>query len=265
MVASAPHFVCDCPVLPLPSLVHELVTVERVETATHTALEGGLLRVDPRLAADARDPLVVGARLDVIAPDARRVQTDTILDALPLAVKREGSVGSGLTRVARNVVALITGRDEDGEQLGEAGNSAGILAERIASGAAGAPGPEDWILRVAVTLRRGVGMERRGPWAAHRAADQVLQPIRLALRAAAAPLVAETRRYEEPRRPGYPRVVLVKEVMGQGAMHDNLLFPSEPGGVLGGRSIIDLGNLPLVLRANELRDGGIHSLCCVGP
>jgi D-proline reductase (dithiol) PrdA len=28
---------------------------------------------------------------------------------------------------------------------------------------------------------------------------------------------------------------------------------------------VDLGNVPIVMDVNEVRDGGIHALCCIGP
>ena len=43
-------------------------------------------------------------------------------------------------------------------------------------------------------------------------------------------------------------------------MYDNLLFPNEPSGFEGGISIIDLGNMPVVLSPNEYRDGILRSL-----
>jgi D-proline reductase (dithiol) PrdA len=245
--------------------VRQTVAVRRVVFAKRTALADGVLSIDRALGRALTAPLVTAVRVDIVAPHDRHVQTDTILDVVPLAVKLEGGIGSGVTRVASGVAVVVTGTDEDGEQLGEAGNSAGYFDEQVASGAAGVPDLDDWIVRIGVTLRRGVGMERRGPLAAHVAADVVVQALREALREAPDQAVTEARRYEEPVRAGMPRVVLVKEMMGQGAMHDNLVLPREPGGVAGGRSIIDLGTLPLVLRANEMLDGALHSLCCVGP
>jgi D-proline reductase (dithiol) PrdA len=53
--------------------------------------------------------------------------------------------------------------------------------------------------------------------------------------------------------------------MGQGAMHDNLLVPTEPCGVQGGEKNVDMGNVPVVLSPNEVLDGGIHALACIGP
>jgi hypothetical protein len=42
-------------------------------------------------------------------------------------------------------------------------------------------------------------------------------------------------------------------------------LPREPAGVPGGRQNVDLGNVPVVLSPNEVRDGGIHALTCIGP
>ncbi|MPM74754.1 D-proline reductase proprotein PrdA [bioreactor metagenome] len=82
-------------------------------------------------------------------------------------------------------------------------------------------------------------------------------------------LTAETPVREEQchdvKATGRPKVVLIKEIMGQGAMHDNILCPSEPCGVSGGQKNVDLGNVPLMLSPNEVRDGGIHALTCIGP
>jgi len=48
-------------------------------------------------------------------------------------------------------------------------------------------------------------------------------------------------------------------------MHDNLLVPAEPCGIQGGEKNVDMGNVPVVLSPNEVLDGGIHALACIGP
>jgi D-proline reductase (dithiol) PrdA len=116
-----------------------------------------------------------------------------------------------------------------------------------------------------VTLRDGAARERRGPIAAHRAADKVAERVREALRDAPASDVESAVVWEEPRRPQGLRVLYAKMVMGQGAMHEKLLLPREPAGVEAGRSIIDLCHGPVMLRTYEIRDGALHSLCCVSP
>ena len=61
-------------------------------------------------------------------------------------------------------------------------------------------------------------------------------------------------------RPGKKRVAIVKQIAGQGAMYDNQLFPKEPSGFEGGKSIIDIGNVPIILSPNEYRDGALRSM-----
>ena len=253
---------CDCEVLPPPALVQEFVPVREVVLGERTELRDGTLTIARH--TDVAVPLVTSVVVDVIAPGERDVRTDTVLDVVPLAVKTKGGIGEGVTRLATGVVLVVTGVDADGTQLGEAGNSAGVLSERMADAALGTPDPGDWIIRIAVTIEAGRRMERPGPAAAHRAADVVADRLRRALHDAPPSAVTDRRTVEEPSGPG-PRVALVKLVMGQGAMHENLVFPAEPGGVRGAVSLIDLGNLPQQLRVNEVRDGALHSLCCVGP
>ena len=102
--------------------------------------------------------------------------------------------------------------------------------------------------------------------AAHKATDFITQEIREALKKLDdESLVIETEVIEQYRRPGKKKVVLVKEIMGQGAMHDNLILPVEPVGVLGGKPNVDLGNVPVMLSPLEVLDGGIHALTCIGP
>ena len=55
-------------------------------------------------------------------------------------------------------------------------------------------------------------------------------------------------------------MVIIRRVAGQGAMYDTHLFPDEPSGVEGGKSIIEMGNMPVMITPNEYRDGIIRSM-----
>ena len=55
-------------------------------------------------------------------------------------------------------------------------------------------------------------------------------------------------------------MAIVKQVAGQGAMYDNWLFPDQPSGYGGGVSVIDIGNMPVVLSPNEYRDGALRAM-----
>jgi hypothetical protein len=250
-VSIKPTIACDCPVLPLPVLIREHIRVDAVFLGEIDHFEAGVLTVNAAELIEA-GPEVIAVRVDVIPPGERTIACDTVLDFFPVAVKADGVVGSGLTRIADGVVMMVTATEADGTQAGEFGDSHGILSERIDSSACGVPDDDVWIVRVAVTLRDGVAKIRSGPHAAHLAADTVAQRLRTTL--LAAPVEAVTRRdqLEEPRRSGGLRVVYAKMVMGQGAMHEKLLLPAEPYGVRGGRSIIDLGQGPVMLRVNEV-------------
>jgi D-proline reductase (dithiol) PrdA len=101
--------------------------------------------------------------------------------------------------------------------------------------------------------------------AAHKATDVITREIREALKNLEDKYCVSEEIFEQFRRPGKPKVVIVKEIMGQGAMHDNLLLPTEPVGVFGGKANVDLGNVPIVMSPLEVLDGAIHALTCIGP
>ena len=60
---------------------------------------------------------------------------------------------------------------------------------------------------------------------------------------------------------GKKKVVIIKQVAGQGAMYDTQLFSHEPSAMEGGRSIIDMGNVPMIVSPNEYRDGALRCMC----
>ena len=82
-------------------------------------------------------------------------------------------------------------------------------------------------------------MERPGPLAAHKASDYITQEIREAVKKADESLVVEHDEIVQKRRIGNKRVIIVKEIMGQGAMHDNLIMPIEPVGTLGAKPNVE--------------------------
>jgi D-proline reductase (dithiol) PrdA len=132
-------------------------------------------------------------------------------------------------------------------------------------GRPGAPDKGEIFIKTQVTVAEGTNMERPGPLAAHKATDVITKEIREALKKIDESLVVDIEELVQYRRPGRKKVVLVKEIMGQGAMHDNLILPVEPVGVLGGKPNVDLGNVPIVFSPLEVLDGGIHALTCIGP
>ncbi|MDR3211739.1 MAG: D-proline reductase (dithiol) proprotein PrdA [Planctomycetota bacterium] len=248
-------------------LVKRHYAVEKITLGEKTAYADGVLTLRQSLVEDAEkaSPLVKKVALDLILPENRHIYSQTIMDVIPVATKVEGQLGSGITNTLDGMVFILTGVDEDGLQVHEFGSCEGYLDEKIVYGRPGCPDPQDIMVRVHVVLERSTGMERRGPFAAHSACDKIIQEVRDILKVLPASNAIREEELREVRRHGRTRVVLVKEIMGQGAMHDNVMLPSEPAGVPGGRNNVDLGNVPVVLSPNEVRDGGIHALCCIGP
>lgn len=249
------------------TLTQRLYAVRQAHIGDRTALQEGTLAIRQSLGIEARlaDPLITSVRIDVIHPELRRLPTNTILDVIPVVTKVAGRLGDGVSHGLEGLVVVLTGADAEGAQLHEFGSSEGCLAESICFGRPGSPDPGDLMVRVDVRIQVGAGMERAGPLAAHKACDVVVQELREALKGAQAESASRVLTHHDMRRPGRPRVILVKVVMGQGAMHEKLLLPNEPAGVVGGRSNIDMGNIPVLLTSNELRDGAMHALTCVGP
>lgn len=248
------------------TLTKSYFKVNEVVLGDHTSFQNGILTIDTALVEKAlkADSLVKEITIDVIRPEERHVYTETIMDVCPIATKVKGELGEGITHVMEGVVFMLTGVDEDGTQIHEFGSSEGFLDEKMAFGNPGCADDEDIIIRVQAKIERLTGMERRGPFAAHKCEDVIIQAVREVLKITTDVPVKEEL-CKDVKKYGKPRVVLVKEIMGQGAMHDNILCPSEPCGVIGGQKNVDLGNVPLMLSPNEVRDGGIHALTCIGP
>lgn len=251
------------------SLTKKHFKIEKVVFAEETKIEGTTLylRTPEELTKEAIDSeeLVMDMKLEIITPAEYNKYSETIMDVQPIAAKEEGEIGEGVTRVIDGVIMMVTGTDEKGVQIGEFGSSEGVLETNIMWGRPGAPDKGDIFIKTQVTVKEGTNMERPGPLAAHCASDYITQEIREALKKADESLVVDTEELTQYRRPGKKKVVVVKEIMGQGAMHDNLILPVEPVGTLGAKPNVDLGNVPVVLSPLEVLDGGIHALTCIGP
>lgn len=241
--------------------------IEEVKLGDETKIEGGVLTIRENIIEEAisREDLVVDMDIDIITPDRYAEYSETIMDIQPIATKEKGGLGEGITRVLDGVVVMVTGIDEDGVQIGEFGSSEGSMKKNICWGRPGAPDKGEVIIRSKVTIKSGKGMERPGPMAAHNVTDIVVREIREELKNTDEKLISETEELIEKRKLGKPKVVVVKEIMGQGAMHDNYLFPNEPVGIVGAKANVDLGNVPVVASPLQVLDGCVHALTCIGP
>ena len=108
--------------------------------------------------------------------------------------------------------------------------------------------------------QQGQGQERAGTTSGHEACDEFIQIFRQQMKKFHGDDCTERHTYYDKIRPGKKRVVILKQTAGQGAMYDTHLFGHEPSGALGSRSVIDMGNMPILVSPNEYRDGIIRSM-----
>lgn len=250
------------------SLTRNHYKITEVKRGPETKIEGTTLYIREGIEEEAvaSQKLVNSLKIDIITPDRYNTYSETIMDVQPIATKDgEDELGSGTTRVVDGVVMMVTGTDANGVQIGEFGSSEGILEENIMWGRPGCPEKGEIFIKTEVIIKEGTNMERPGPLAAHAATDFITQEIREALKKLDDELIVDSETFEQVRRPGKKKVVIVKEIMGQGAMHDNLILPMEPVGVLGAKPNVDLGNVPVMVSPLEVLDGCIHALTCIGP
>ncbi len=250
------------------SLTRKHFEITEVKRGPETKIEGTTLYIREGIEADviADQELVKDFHLEIITPENYHTYSETIMDVQPIATKEgDADLGTGVTRVLDGVVMMLTGTDEDGVQIGEFGSSEGYLDENIMWGRPGCPDKGEIFIKGNIVIQEKTNMERRGPMAAHTAFDIITQEIREVMKELDESLVAETQELKQVRRPGKKKVVIVKEIMGQGAMHDNFILPVEPVGILGARANVDLGNVPVCVSPLEVLDGCIHALTCIGP
>ena len=250
------------------SLVRKHFKITEVKRGPETKLEGTVLTIREGIEAEAvaSQELVEKLEIEIITPDKYHTFSNTIMDVQPIATKEgDDEIGCGTTRVLDGVVMVVSGTDSTGVQIGEFGSSEGYLDENIMWGRPGAPDKGDIFIKTNVIIKEKTNMERPGPLAAHTATDMITDEIRKALKKAEESLVVDIETFNQVRRPGKKKVVIVKEIMGQGAMHDNVICPTEPCGIPGGSMNVDCGNVPIMLTPNQVRDGSIHALTCIGP
>ena len=250
------------------TLTRRHIKITEVKRGPETKIEGTTLYIREGIEAEviADQELVKDFHLEIITPDQYHTYSETIMDVQPIATKEGDAIlGEGATRVLDGVVMMLTGTDEGGVQIGEFGSSEGYLDENIMWGRPGCPDKGEIFIKGNIVVQEKTNMERRGPMAAHTAFDIITQEIREVMKELDDSFIVEDEELKSIRRPGKKKVVIVKEIMGQGAMHDNFILPVEPVGILGARANVDLGNVPVCVSPLEVLDGCIHALTCIVP
>lgn len=246
----------------LRRLVIRAFHINQVEFGEKTKVETGKLIFSKESLAPiiAADPLVQDITVEVIKPGDYDREINTIMDILPISTKVLGKMGEGITHTVTGVYVMLTGADENGKQMAEFGSSEGNLKDQLVLDKAGTPSKKDIILHVDVRLLGDQIYDRKMPNAAFKACDLIVQQFRDILKKMDGREATESHEFFDKVRLNKPKVLIIKQIAGQGAMYDNQLFAHEPSGFAGGRSIIDMGNVPVILSPNEYRDGALRSM-----
>ncbi|MEI6857228.1 proline reductase cluster protein PrdD [Psychrilyobacter sp.] len=237
--------------------------IERVVSSETTSISGNTLS----LGTDMKNPELISRlkyvkelRIELIKPNERDKFVNSIVDFIPISTKVLGKMGEGITHTLTGVNVMLTAIDEDNIQAAEFGSSEGILSEQVVFGRAGTPQKEDLIIHMDVILVSGGTKIRGGINQCHEICDYFIQQIREKLKKLNGRNCTDKCEFFDKIRPEGKKVVILKQVAGQGAMYDTRIFSAEPSGFSGGKSIIDLGNMPVLITPNEYRDGAIRAM-----
>jgi len=242
-------------------LVIKSFHVNTVKIGVKTSLSDGVLTIsESSLLMTPFAEFIDSASVRIIEPYAHEIYVNTIVDIIPIATKALGTLGSGITHALTGVYVLLTGSDTDGGQMNAFGSSDGILKEKLKFGQAGSPRESDYIIHIDTTLKSETSFLRQAAYAMFQTCDTLIQDIREMLKVKPGVEADERHEFLDKAKAAGMKVAIVKQVAGQGAMYDNLLFPDEPSGTAGGLSIIDINNMPVVLTPNEYRDGALRAL-----
>lgn len=246
----------------LRRLVIKSFHINKVEFNSQNSIKNGYLTVDKSVLNQfvEVEELIEKIEIDIIEPGQHNKFVNSIMDIIPISTKVLGEIGEGVTHTLTGVYVMLTGIDSEGKQMAEFGSSEGILEEQMVFGKAGTPSKEDYIIHIDVILKGGLPFERKLPLAAHKVCDKFIQNLRNILKEIDGRESSESYEYYDKIKPGKKKVVIVKQIAGQGAMSDNNILSEEPSGLVGGKSIIDMENIPIILSPNEYRDGALRAM-----
>ena len=246
------------------TLITRKYNIEKVIFEKKTGIEGKILCINKDLESEffnsESDPYIKAVNIRLIPPSERDCFVNSNLDFSPIACKKRGELGEGITLELSGVTLMLTGVEEGGFQPSNIGSSEGILKDAVVFDRAGTPKSTDYILNVDFTFKEGGGREAEGIRAAHKIGDLIIQRIRRELISSSDNLPYHTVNRPWIGRRGNPGIILVKIVSGLGNMYDTAMFPFEPGGFLGSRDMKASKNLPYIITPLQCVDGAIHSL-----
>ncbi|WPC40489.1 proline reductase cluster protein PrdD [Clostridium sp. JS66] len=246
----------------LRKLVIKTFHIEKIMFAEKTYIKNNVLFLKENLENQAveNEDIIKSVHIKIIEPNDKEVWVNSIMDFYPIATKVQGRLGEGVTNLITGVVVMLTGVDELGIPQGKFGWSSGYLKDIVYFNRRGTPSTTDIILNIDVILKTGRGSSRPDITTVHRVCDKIVQEIRHYLKNVDSSLCDEVHEFVDKVKAEKKKVIILKQVAAQGVMYNNQLFPKEPCGVIGSKSIIDCGSLPMVLSPNEYRDGALRAM-----
>ncbi len=242
----------------LKTLTIKALHIEDVKFSDKTSLLGNSLSIlnnfDVSKYSDIKD-----FNIAVIEPTKRDIEVNSVLDIIPISVKAYGVIGTGITHTLTGVYILLTSTVNNELQLKNFGKCHGILKDVIEQNKIGTFEEDDILIHIDITINNDDDL-KKSIYSVHSLCDDFITTIRKELKEYDGTKFTETHTYNEKYNKGGKRVVLIKQLSGQGAMENNIILPNEPSGVLGGKTIMDYNNTPIVLSPNEYRDGAIRTM-----
>src|SRR5690606_11905244 len=178
--------------------------------------KGSLTIVKDFLKDKMNKKLVENVRVNIIKPYEHDVFVNSIMDVMPISTKVLGQLGEGITHTLTGVYVMLTGADVDGDPTAEFGSSEGILKEQMYFGRQGTPNKDYYIIHVDVTFQSECMSSRKYPLEGHRLCDLFVQEIRNVLKKLPGHECSEKHEFYDKIRPGTKRVVIAKQIAGQG-------------------------------------------------
>ncbi len=198
--------------------------------------------------------------IKIINPNEHSIIRESIMDIIPISVKKTGQIGNGITHTLTGVYIILSAADELGDPICSFGNTKGSLDSSIQFGMVGTPEVDDFLISFEVILQKNTGKTRKGPNAIHESCDLFCNKIRKPLQELLPDDFTEIHKYPSYKENNQPKIAMVKLVSGQGCMYDTVIKGNQPSSFIGGTSIVDQECHPIFLTPNEYRDGAIRAL-----
>ena len=141
--------------------------------------------------------LIDQLKIQVLPPRQHDVETNTIMDVIPISTKVLGPLGAGITHTLTGAYVVVCGAIIDGEQLHEFGSSEGILRDNMKLNKPGTPGDDDYIILIDAYVKKGTPFDRQTCMKVFELVDNFIQEIRNQLKVLDGRSAAESHTYEE--------------------------------------------------------------------